>query len=199
MPPLRRFAPGWASGAAGEGGCAGAAVVLHPHRVGWSVVPLPCPVRTRPLRAALHAVWVKHHGAGRKAPAATIHTSKSGDTRAVGRVAPREQRASSQEGAHQTWPVGLACVTQYRRPARSSRPSLRSWYWTVSESGPGLRQGHPGSAGPEDSGTAGVSVEVAADRGGQARVGEFQEEVGAARLRGAGPGRANLGVMWCSA
>jgi hypothetical protein len=50
------------------------------------------------------------------------------------------------------------------------------------------------SAAPQDGGTARVSVEVAAHRGGLARIGELEEEVGAAILRGPRPSRADFAL-----
>lgn len=54
--------------------------------------------------------------------------------------------------------------------------------------------GPSGSAGPEDSGTARVLVEVAEHRVRLARIGELEEEVGAAILRGARPGPADFAL-----
>src|ERR1700691_5081520 len=55
-----------------------------------------------------------------------------------------------------------------------------------------LRAGAIRSAGPEDGGTARLPVEVAEHRVGLARIVELEEQVVAAGLRGARPGRADF-------
>lgn len=57
---------------------------------------------------------------------------------------------------------------------------------------PRLAPGPSRSAGPEDGGPVGVRVEVAEDRVGLGWIGELEEEVGVALLRGAGPGGADF-------
>src|ERR1019366_4705881 len=57
---------------------------------------------------------------------------------------------------------------------------------------PRLAPGPSGSASPEDRGTARVSEEVADHRVRLARIGKLEEEIGAALLRGARPGRADF-------